>query len=257
MNYVNPRIVVENHSKGFEIPKWHVAIMCFHSIEKTLFIARSFAAKPIGYRLFSKCDKNMVFESVINNKKIGILGWCTGGGPMVASLIEELATTGVKYVIGIGAAASIVNTIQQNKIIVPTKLLVNDGVSKIYCKKEYIEIDPKIRTLIRSIMIKERIDYFEVKGATIEALYRQDEKMLNPWRKQGIQIVNWELTPFFSTSEVCGINCMWIGHISDVECERVWKNWYLDRKNTFEEVVKISKLLICRMLEDCGDENKF
>ena len=255
MNYINPRIVVENHSKGFGIPKWHAAIMCFHSIEKTNFIVRSLDAKPIGYRLFSKCDENMVFEAVINNKKIGILGWCTGGGPMVASLIEELSVTGVKYVIGIGAAASIVNTVKRNEIIVPIKLLVNDGVSKVYSKAKYIKMQQRTRSIIRRVMLEEKIDYREVKGATIEALYRQNERILQPWRKKGIQVVNWELTPFFCTSKACGINCMWIGHISDVECNNIWENWYTNRKNIFEKVVKISKLLIYEVLERYEDES--
>lgn len=255
MNYINPKVVVENHSKGFEIPKWYIAIMCFHSIEKTNFIVKSLNAKPMGHRLFSKCDENMVFEATINDKKIGILGWCTGGGPMVASLIEEVSVTGVKYLLGIGAAASIVNTVGQNEIIVPIKLLVNDGVSKVYSKNKYIKMSEKTRSIIRRIMRENKIVYREVNGATIEALYRQNEKMLKPWRKKGIQVVNWELTPFFCTAKACGIKCMWIGHISDIECNNTWKNWYTNRKNIFERVVKISKLLINEVLERDEDES--
>lgn len=71
MYYIRPEDVVKNHAKENTIPKWDVAILCFHSIEKTMYIVNCFNGRKIGYRLFSKCDCNMVFEAVIDNLKIG------------------------------------------------------------------------------------------------------------------------------------------------------------------------------------------
>lgn len=255
MFYVRPEDVVRNHAKGNEIPQWDIAILCFHSIEKTMNIVNYFKGRKIGYRLFSKCDCGMVFEAVIGNHKIGILGWCTGGGPLVASLIEEISITGIKWLIGIGAAASIVNDIERNEIIFPTEIYMNDAVSQYYYNQDWIKIDKEMHSLVCKIMDKKK--YREVKGATVEALYRQCEDILNPWRNQGAQVVNWELGPFYAVSHTYKIKAAWIGHVSDVETQEVWKNWYIDRKNAFEDVVKICKVIIDSIVEEIRNENKF
>lgn len=255
MYYINPENIVKNHAKENEIPKWDIAILCFHSVEKTLDIVNYFCGKKMGYRLFSKCDCNMVFETIINNQKIGILGWCTGGGPLVASLIEEISVTGVKWIVGIGAVASIDNAIKRNEVIFPTDVYVNDGVSKCYCDSKWIKIDKEMYSIICQVMLSD--EYLEVKGATVEALYRQCEEMLEPWRMQGVQVVNWELGPFYAVSHVHQIKAAWIGHVSDVETKEVWQSWYFDRKNVFEDVLKICKKIVMKITEVKGCENKF
>ena len=255
MYYVNPEKVVMNHVKENEIPQWDIAIMCFHSVEKTFKIVNYLGGRKIGYRLFSKCDSNMVFETEINHCKIGILGWCTGGGPLVASLIEEVKITGIKWLIGIGAAASIVDYIGRNEIILPTEIICNDGVSKYYCNENEIRIDKKIYTLVKQVLYEENWKYYEVKGATVEALYRQSEKMLQPWRNQNVQVVNWELGPFYSVSKECNIKCAWLGHVSDIEYEGKWLDWYSNREQITEKVMKICKTVIVAITEVTADEN--
>ena len=257
MYYINPKEVVKNHASGHEIPQWDIVVMCFHSIEKTNKLVQYLGAKKVGYRLFSKCDVDMVYEVKIKEHKIGVLGWCTGGGPLVASLIEEVTVTGVKWLIGIGAAASIVDEIKRNQIILPTEVLVNDGVSKCYYKRERLSIDNDIHILIKNILLQNQYDYVEVRGATVEALYRQNEKMLEPWREQGVQVVNWELSPFYVVSKKNRIKSAWLGHVSDVEFGGIWKNWYSERNMSFERVMEICKLIILTIIEVKTNENKF
>lgn len=253
MYYIRPEDVVKNHVKENEIPQWDIAILCFHSIEKTMYIVNYFEGRKIEYRIFSKCDCNMVFEAVIDNRKIGILGWCTGGGPLVASIIEEISVTGVKWLLGIGAAASIINEIKRNEIILPTNIYMNDAVSKYYYDQDWIKIDKEMYSLVNKAMVDTK--YLEVKGATVEALYRQCESMLKPWRDQGAQVVNWELGPFYAVSQVYRIKAAWIGHVSDVETKAVWKDWYIDRKSVFYDVIAICKTIISKIVEVMRDEN--
>lgn len=255
MYYIRPEDVVRNHAKENEIPQWDIAVLCFHSIEKTMDIVNFFSGRKVGYRLFSKCDCNMVFETVIGNRKIGILGWCTGGGPLVASIIEEVSTTGIKWLIGIGAAASIVNNINRNDIIFPTNVYINDAVSKYYCDQDWIKIDKEMYFLVCEIMAN--LKWHEVKGATVEALYRQSENVLKPWRDQGAQVVNWELGPFYTVAQAYGIKAAWIGHVSDVETEAIWKNWYIDRESVLYDVINICKTITSKIVEVMEDENKF
>lgn len=245
MFYINPEMVINNHVKNNRIPNWRIAIMCFHSIEKTRKIVEYFNGKCFSYRIFTKCNVDMVYEAEFNGEKIGIMGWCTGGGALVASLIEELKVTGVKWIIGIGSAASIVNQIKKNDMVIPTRVILNDGVSKVYSDKKVLEIDKDMYKIVEKIFINHKTIYHKVIGATVEAIYRQDEKMLNAWRKEGAEIVNWELGPFYAVSKKCGIRSIWIGHISDVETRERWQDWYSERNNeTFLKILSDCKLII-------------
>lgn len=257
MRYVSPYKVVEEHLQNNPKPSWDIAIMCFHSKKKTKKIAEKLGGKLLGYRVFSKCDEHVVYEAVIGGEKIGILGWCTGGGPLTASLIEELNVLDVKIIIALGAAASINKFIRKNQMIALVELLVNDGTSKQYIKERpIIHINPYILKSLRKVLENKNIEVKEVKGATIEALYRQDEALLKPLRNEGCEIVNWEITPFYAVSEVCNIKCLWLGHISDVELEEVWDDWYCDRDKQLENELNICEELIKLFIEDVKVEKE-
>lgn len=256
LRYVDPVRVVQQHLKNNPIPQWEIAIMCFHSKHKTHIIADRFHAKLLGYRIFSKCDENVVYQAEIEGKFIGILGWCTGGGPLVASLIEELAAIGVKYIIGIGAAASITKNISVQEIVLATELLVNDGTSKCYiADRPVIHIHPQMEQLFRVAANEFNLQIREVKAATIEALYRQDDKLLQPWRNNGCEIVNWELTPLYAASETCGIKCLWFGHISDVEVDGRWNDWYCNREHGFNNCIELCKKVMQHLVRYASHEN--
>lgn len=250
MRYVDPATVVSKHLQGHPAPSWKIAIMCFHSKAKTELLARYFRGQLLGYRVFSKCDETVVYEAKISGETIGILGWCTGGGPMVASIIEELAALEVKYVIGIGAAASITHNILIQDVVLPIELLVNDGTSRYYVgEKSNIYIQPEMYTLFQLVQKEVRFNVKEVKAATVEALYRQDAAMLQPWINQGCEIVNWELTPFYAVSKSCGIKCIWYGHISDMEVNGNWNDWYCDRISSFMDSLCLCKKTILHLTE--------
>ena len=257
MRYVSPEKVDHGHVKQNKIPDWDVAVMCFHSIEKTYQVVEKLGGVCLNYRLFSKCDDKMVFETEVEGHRIGILGWCTGGGPLVASLIEELKITGVKWIIGIGAAASINKNIKKNELIIPDKLVVNDGLSKWYTQKEVISIDRTMNSVINKLICKNiDLPFRRVVGATIEALYRQDECMLEPLRKRGVEVVNWELTPFYATTEYNNIHSVWIGHISDIEYGGIWDDWFIDRTEPLNLCIRLCENLIEQIVRNEKFETK-
>ena len=255
MRYVDPHIVVEKHLNGRQMPKWTIAIMCFHSKEKTLVIAKQFGATLLGYRVFSKCDESVVFQAKLNGVTVGILGWCTGGGPLVASLVEELAVLGVKYIIGIGAAASITPKIDIQSIVLATGYQLNDGVSCCYdpISKES-HIDPYMYLIFSKVMQRMTCKVLDVKAGTIEAIYLQDERVLAPLRKENCEIVNWEISPFYTVSNHCKIKALWFGHISDLEFKGKWIDWYCNRENTFQECISICMKVVELLIE--GEKNE-
>lgn len=225
--------------------------MCFHSKYKTRQLAKEFDAELLGYRVFSKCDETVVYETELNGIKIGILGWCTGGGPLVASLVEELSVIGVEYIIGIGAAASIDKSVFIQDLILATELLVNDGTSKCYIEdKPVIHINPEMRKMFLDICKERKQPVKEVKAATVEALYRQNEALLQAWRNQDCQIVNWELTPFYASCKVCDIKCLWYGHISDVEIDGIWNDWYCNRIQVFQDSINLCKSILSYLVKE-------
>lgn len=237
--YVTPEKVVKNHAKGNKVPEWDAVVMCFHSIDKTMDIVKTLGGKEVGYRLFSKCNIDMVFEASINNLKIGILGWCTGGGPYVASLIEEIKVTGIKWLIGIGAAASIVNELDRSDLVISKEVIMNDGTSRFYSDKRTVTVDEQLYEITTEVAKRYGYKFFSTTGATVEALYRQSEALLSSFRKENVQIVNWELGPFYAVSNALGIRSIWIGHISDVEVKEKWIDWYSNRESAFKKAITI------------------
>ena len=256
MRYIDPSRVVHQHLQNRLPPKWRIAIMCFHSKGKTEIIAEAFHGRLLGYRVFSKCDESVVYETDIAGETIGILGWCTGGGPMAASLIEEVRAIGVKYIIGIGAAASISHSVKIQDLILASELLVTDGTSRCYVgERSLVNIHPEMLQLFRGVIKELCLNVKEVRAATVDAMYRQTEQLLQPWRDRGCEVVNWELTPFYVACEICGIKSLWYGHVSDKEIEGKWDDWYCDRMKAFTDSVWICEKLILRLVEEKIHEN--
>ena len=250
MRYVVPEKVVKKHLKNNKMPKWRVAILCFHSLEKSKKIVKFFNGKLVGYRIFSKCNENYVFEANINGENIGILCWCTGGGPLVASIIEELSVIGVEYILGIGAAAAINHSVSKYDLIIPTIFQITDGTSKCYeSNLNQIYMEDNIIKMIKKIEHEKNIFLKEVKAATIDALYRQTEESIMKLRNDKCDIVNWELTPFYLVSKACNIKSAWIGHISDVEINGVWDDWYCNRSKLLNEILVLAEAIVFEFLK--------
>lgn len=245
MRYITPGMIVKGRLGKNPKPNWDIVVICFHSQEKSQMLVNYFNANPLGYSVFSKVNDNDVLEAKVGKKKVGILRWCTGGGPITAALVEELAFIGVKYIIGIGAAASISKNINKGDIVVAEEASIKDGTSKSYWPLEDMLFSSKELTdIVKKAGMELCLNIKGTRAVTVDTIYRETEELISPWREEGCQILNWEITPLYAASKACKVKSIWMGHISDKLVTREWDNWFCSRNKIHMNCVKICKKAI-------------
>lgn len=243
--YITPDIIVKQRLGKNPIPNWDIAILCFHGEKRSDMLVSAFNAKQLGYKVFDRCGINDACECIINEKKVGIITCCAGGGT-IGNIIEELAYMGVKYVIGYGAAASIDKDIAKGTQVIVVDTLNTDGTSKVYCPHEdAIKANAKMISMAQRVSNRMAFAVLNVRGATTDTFYRETEKLIAPWRKCGAQVLNIEISPLYASAEICRIATIWIGHISDrLLPNNEWEEWFSDRDRMHNQSILFTQELI-------------
>lgn len=232
MRYLEPDFIVKKRFVNKNIPHWDIAVICFRDNSGSMELIKTFDAKPVGYKIlfgldeYSECP--FVYEKIINDNKVLIITRCIWGGPQAAIIVEELAFYGIKYIIGYGAAGSLDDEFKRGDQIFASFAFPTDGTSKIY-KCGHLEPDNIYIDFIKLVEKKLSCKIKEIKIATIDALYRETEDYILSLKKDGAQAINMETSPFYSSSIICGIKSIWIGHISDCLLKK-WDDWYMKRE---------------------------
>ena len=198
-------------------PQWDAAVLCFRSHEGSRLIAQMMGAEPLGYKVLWGMDEipayPLAHEFVVGKARVGLIARCLWGGPQTAILVEELAHLGVKHLIGIGAAGSIAADLPRTTQIVATVALATDGTSRAYTDETEVHVNPAICAAIQQAERAHPWRLRAVKVATIDAIYRETDT------------VNMEVAPFYAASAVCGVESVWIGHVSDCLVNHAWEPW--------------------------------
>lgn len=243
--YIRPKTIMENRLQGNQIPQWDIAVMCFHGEKRSDMLISANKAKPLGYKVFDRGGTNDACECTINGKKVGFLRCCAGNGT-TANNVEELAYLCVKCIIGYGAAASISADIKKGTQVIASDVLNTDGVGQVYCPNDrIIGADPWLVKLARNASKKMNFDVRCVRGATVDAFYRETENLIAPMRNSGGQILNIEIGPLYASAKVCKIPAVWVGHVSDrLLPEAGWEEWFSDRDLMHRQSVAFTKELL-------------
>lgn len=251
VRYIEPGTIIGNRLRDKQIPAWEAAVLCFRDSRGSREIVRTFNARPIGYKVLFGMEESeefpYVFEADIGGKTVGIVTRCIWGGPQAAILLEELTHFGVKYAVGYGAAGSIDTACKRGQQIVIDSALPTDGTSGIYREGELLP-DSGLLSLTRKAAEKLSCGIQCVTAATVDALYRETDTLVEEWRKQGAQVVNMETSPFYAAASECGVKSVWIGHVSD--CLGVkWEDWFCDRETmtsiSASICLELLRLLLC------------
>jgi uridine phosphorylase len=186
-------------------------------------------AKPLGHKVLWGMDEvpgyPLAHEFAVEKARVGLIARCLWGGPQTAILVEELAHLGVKRLLGIGAAGSIAADLPRGTQIVATAALTSDGTSRAYTDEDEVYVSP---TVYAAAQRAERVRPWQlcpVKVATIDAIYRETDTLIQALAERGAETVNMEVTPFYAASAVCGVESVWIGHVSDCLTNRAWEPW--------------------------------
>lgn len=167
-------------------------------------------------------DGTAVYETVMRQKRIGIVPQCVWGGPQAAILVEEIACLGAKQIIGFGVAGGIAPGLATGTQIVATVGITSDGTSRAYTDQVEVGASSALLALLPAIADAQNIAIVPVKIATVDAFYQETETQMALWRSQAVQAINMETTPLYAASRFCGVESLWLGHIADRLVDQKW-----------------------------------
>ena len=223
----------EEHPK----PQWDGAVLCFRDSKGSSALVQHLGAIAVGYKVLWGMEEStecpFVHEACIGGKRIGIISRCVWGGPQAALLVEELATLGATYLIGFGAAGSIIPDLKKGTQVVASSGIVTDGTSRAYTSEQLVSANAELSSAVQVVSDRLGIPVAIVRVATVDAVYRETDEAVQLWLSSGAQAINMETTPFYAASAVCGIPSVWVGHISDCLVNREWDTW--ERSNAMSE----------------------
>lgn len=171
--------------------------------------------EPLKESIFSHLDKSHQFIGKIGRHTILALD-CLYGGPLSATVLEELAHYGIKTVIGYGYAGSLKRQLPIGLNMLVTEAIISDGTSR-----EYLPEDEKV--FPDSILVRELNESARELGKslrmgivwTTDAIYREYPDKIEKWRRTGADIVNMDTSYFYAVSSVVGLSSVYACTVSD------------------------------------------
>lgn len=137
------------------------------------------------------------------------------GSPAIADTVETLIALGVKSINLIGMCGGFSDKVNVGDVIIPKRVLSEEGTSLHYYKN--IDFVPQ-----SEIMVLKAIKYFEkyfivhtFDTVTTDAIYRQTFYKEEYWRRLGCAGIEMEASAFLSVSKYCGVESNVILLISD------------------------------------------
>jgi len=223
--FITPQKVISARFEGeAEIPEWDIAVLCFRDRRGSAALVKTVGARPIGRKVLWGMEETAEFHSVYeyesDGKRVAIVTRCIWGGPQAAILVEELSHMGVRCIIGYGCAGSIDPELPRGTQFAIATALLTDGTSKHYVD-EAVRGSAELLRLVGSAR--------PVSAGTVDAVYRETPALLREWRDAGVQVITMEAAPFYAASAKCGVESVYLGHVSDVAIGE-WQDWYGGRE---------------------------
>jgi uridine phosphorylase len=184
------------------------------------------AAEPLSESLFSHLNVSHQFVARLANKKILALE-CLYGGPLSATVVEELAHYGIKQIIGYGYAGSLTRDLPPGRIALAEAAIVSDGTSREYLPGvEVVYPDEALMRCLREVANDANTPIREVTVWTTDALYREYPDKVAAWRKAGADVVNMDTSHFYAVGRVAGVSVAYLCVISDCVEGPAWDDGF-------------------------------
>lgn len=224
--YLEPSMLVRQRLGGGDgLPAWHAAVVCFRDRRGSAAMVEALGAQPVDRKVLWGMDASAaqppVYSATVAGRPVAVVTRCVWGGPQASIVVEELAALGVKHMIGFGAAGSLDPALEQGRQIVMHRALPTCGASVRYAPGPY-DASP--------LLLAKVGDATRVVGASVDAVYRETPAYIDELRRQGAAAINMEVSAFYAAGAACGVDCLWLGHISDLLTSR-WHDWYWDRSD--------------------------
>lgn len=206
------------------------------------------SAKPLSERLFSHLDSSHQFVGQIADSKFLALD-CLYGGPLSATVLEELAHYGIEKVVGYGYAGSLTQAIPIGQIVLADAAFVSDGTSREYLPDaEFVYPDHRLSRQLRKCTAKTNVPIRGAKVWTTDAIYREYPEKVAQWREAGAEVVNMDTSHFYAVSKVIGISALYACVVSDCVEGAEWDDGFASIKQAMSNLQDlIIRYLDCQL----------
>ncbi len=189
---------------------------------------RKLAAEPVPSSLFSLLHPTHQFIGHVAGRTILALENLQGG-PLAATVVEELAHYGITQVLGYGYAGSLTRAVHIGQLVLAEDALISDGTSRAYLPQA-VRVAPD-DTLVRQMRACAAQTGVELHGATVwttDALYREYPEEVAAWRARGAAVVNMDTAHFYAVSHVVGLSVAYACVVSDCVEAPTWDDGHQD-----------------------------
>ena len=124
------------------------------------------------------------------------------GAPMVVGLLEELKARGFKNFIVLGSCGVLDQSIQADKIILPSSALRDEGTSYHYAPASgEIAYDQSLLLTMEKALDKAGIEYIRTKSWTTDAFYRETATKVKRRLAAGARVVDMEASAIMAWAQ--------------------------------------------------------
>jgi uridine phosphorylase len=172
------------------------------------------SARAAAKSLFVHIDLAHQFLGEINDRQI-LMVECVYGGPVCATVIEEMAYLGVRTVLGYGYSGSLRDEIQPGTIVLASAAITSDGTSHQYTGAAEVHGSEELMELYGKLAPSLHVRAIPGKAWTTDAIYREYPSSIKSWQRAGADFVNMDTSPFYAASEAVGMRALYFSLISD------------------------------------------
>jgi uridine phosphorylase len=184
------------------------------------------SAKTLSDSVCSHLDRSHQFVGEVGGIEVLAME-CLYGGPLSATVIEELAHYGVNKVIGYGYAGSLARDISVGQVVLADEAIVSDGTSREYLPGvEFAYPDQGLAECLRTCAAGAGTPLCEARVWTTDAIYREYPGKVAAWRQAGARIVNMDTAHFYAVSRVVGLSAVYACVVSDCVQGPAWKDGF-------------------------------
>jgi uridine phosphorylase len=167
-----------------------VAFCPFRALQRTL------AAEPVPASLFSLLHQTHQFSGHVAGRTMLALE-TVQGGPLAATVVEELAHDGITQVLGGGYAGSLTHTVPIGQLVLAEDALLSDGTSRAYLPEEArLAPDAALVHELRGCAARMGVVRGGATVWTTATLYRAYPEEVTAWRTRGATVVNRDTAHF-------------------------------------------------------------
>lgn len=204
-------------------------------------------ARPLAKSLLVHVDLAHQYQGLIGGRPVLMVD-AVYGGPVCATVVEEMAHLGVKYAVGYGYSGSLRQDIAPGSLVLASSALVSDGTSREYLSAPEVQGSAALLAEYDRLPEVHREGVRKSKAWTTDAIYREYPSKVKSWARAGADFVNMDTSPFYAVSRTVGIEALYFSLISDYVGGETWHHQFRNLGKSRQQLQERIRVLVTRIL---------